>query len=324
MAFSRLSSHMDRLVDAYRRPKVRLALNLTGAAIAATAVALTVQHFAGTGWPLTSADPILVLGAGLLFLLAYAFKAYGWQRLFARHERPRPVTLALAGSAACVTGVALPGRLDDAVRIAVIRRTGCRTGVRALALSLFLLGLVDAVALMPLASAGASLTTSTALRVGLIVVASGGVGAGLVLAVLPRAVASTRLARFRLARWLEQHTASVRDSLQAGLLVLASWVIRTAGLALLLGALGFGISFPLAILFLTAAAASSALPVAPAGAATQVGAGAGILSASGMTASKALAFALSAQLLVILAGAVVITAFTVWQAGRRLRPVAAY
>jgi hypothetical protein len=98
------------------------------------------------------------------------------------------------------------------------------------------------------------------------------------------------------------------------------------GLLLLLGAVGIGFSIPLAILFLTAAAASSALPVAPAGAATQIGAGAAILVASGVSTSQAVSFAMSAQLLVIFAAATVVGGFVLWRAARRVgtRLAAAY
>ncbi len=44
--------------------------------------ALVMRHFAHTGWPLHRANFWLVVLAGLIFLGAYAAKAWGWQRLF--------------------------------------------------------------------------------------------------------------------------------------------------------------------------------------------------------------------------------------------------
>ena len=78
------------------------------------------------------------------------------------------------------------------------------------------------------------------------------------------------------------------------------------------------ISFPLAIGFLCAAAASGALPIAPAGAATQAGAGAAMLVASGVGTQQAVAFAISAQALLILAGAGVVIFAALLHTGQRL------
>lgn len=281
---------------------------------------LAGRHFADTGWPLAGANLRLVAGAGFLFLLAFAFKAYGWQRLIVPHERPRSLALAAASGAASVTGAALPGRVDDAVRIAVVRRyPGCSAGVGTLCLSLLMLGLVDTIALMPLASAAAATSeASFAIRVGLAVVAFAGLAAAAIVFGLPRLTQSGRLLRFRVGRWLGERATSPRDAWHAGLLILLSWLVRATGVFLLLGAVGVGLSFPLAIAFLCAAAASGALPVAPAGAATQAGAGAAILAASGIATSQAIAFAVAAQALVILAGAAVVLFALAWNGGRRL------
>jgi uncharacterized membrane protein YbhN (UPF0104 family) len=92
-------------------------------------------------------------------------------------------------------------------------------------------------------------------------------------------------------------------------------------LYVLLGALGVGHSFPLALLFVSASAAAAVLPLGPAGAATQVGAGAAVLAAAGVPTSQAVAFGLAAQALVVLAGATVVVLAGAWEA--RLRLVAA-
>jgi hypothetical protein len=83
---------------------------------------LVAQHFAETGWPLANADFELVGAAGGFFLLSYAFKAFGWHRLFAPAQRPHKMALAAAGGAPPLVGQTLPGRFDDAVRVAVVRR----------------------------------------------------------------------------------------------------------------------------------------------------------------------------------------------------------
>ena len=257
-------------------------------------------------------------------MLGYAFKAYGWQRLFLPQERPGSLALAAASGAASVLGAALPGRIDDAVRVAVVRRyQGSCAGVGALCLSLFMLGLIDTVALMPLASA-AALTSDASLpvRIGLTVVALAGLGAAAVVLALPRLTRNGRLVRFRLSRWLGERAAPPGDAWRAGIFVLLSWGVRAVGVFLLLGAVGPGLSFPLAIAFLCAAAASGALPVAPAGAATQAGAGAAILAASGIGTSEAIAFAVTVQVLMIAAGAAVVLFALGWHGARRVGPLA--
>ena len=289
---------------------VAFALGMTGVA---------GWRFSSSGWPFSHGKPLLIGAAGLLFLVAYPVKAWGWRRLFAPAERPKTSALAAAGGAASVTGVALPGRFDDVVRVAVVRRCpNCPAGVRALAFSLFALGLIDAIALTPLASTSAALTSSTTVRVALALVAAAGVAAAAVLIVLPRLMACGRLIRFRLARWLHERSPCAREVGKAAVLVHASWLVRVAGVLLLLGGLGLGLSLPLAMLFLCAGAASAALPVGPAGAATQAGGGAVILIASGVTASAAVDFALATQALAVMAGAAVVLATLVWHGSRRL------
>lgn len=311
---------MRGVVTLCRSPRGRLFLNLGTGVVGLGIALLAARHFADVGWPLARADVSLVAVAGVLFLLAYAFKAYGWHRLFAPHERPRPLTLAAAGGAASLTGAALPGRFDDVVRIAVVRRYArSGAGVPTVCLSLFMLGLVDTAALMPLASAAAAGSgTSTAVRIAMAVVAFAGFGAAVVIAVLPRLTASGRLIRFRLARWMNERSICPRDATRAWILVLASWLTRAFGLFILLAALDVRLSLPLALAFLCAAAASGALPVAPAGAAAQAGAGAAILMASGISAAKAVSFAVAAQALLIVAGAAVLLFAALWHGGTRL------
>jgi uncharacterized membrane protein YbhN (UPF0104 family) len=311
---------MRGLYDLCRSPRGKLALNLGIGVFAITISVLAARHFAGMGWPFSGANVGLVVASGVLFLLAYALKAFGWHRLFAPHERPRPLTLGAACGAASVTGAALPGRFDDVVRVAVVRRaTNGRAGVGPVCLSLFMLGLIDTAALMPLAStAAATADASGAIRAALAVVAFAGFGAAVVIGALPRLIASGRLIRFRVTHWLSERVIPPRDAWQAWVLVLASWLTRAFGLFLLLHALGFALSLPMAIAFLCAAAASGALPIAPAGAATQAGAGAAILIASGVGTANAVSFAVGAQVLLILAGAAVLVFAALWHGGRRL------
>ncbi|MGB2876080.1 MAG: lysylphosphatidylglycerol synthase domain-containing protein [Gaiellaceae bacterium] len=293
----------------------------SGAAVVVFAL-LAVRHFATTAWPLSGGQPGVLVAVGLLLLLAQGFKAYGWARLFAPGERPRPFALAAGNGGAALMGVVLPGRFDDAMRVAVVRRyPGCPAGVRALCLSLVMLGLIDSVALAPLAAAAAVLPgAGIGVRAGLIVIAAAGVAAaGLILA-LPRLAASRRALRFRLARWLCPRTTSWRRASQAWALVSACWLVRAVASFLLLGTLGVGFSVSLALLLLCAGAAAAALPIGPAGAATQVGAGAAALMGSGVGASQALAVTVAVGALGVLTGAAILLAAVVWRTGLSLAP----
>lgn len=300
----------------------KLIFNIFSIVVALVVGGLAVLHFRKTGFPFARADVLGLALTATLFLVAYGVKAYGWQRLFAPHERPRSIALAAAGGAASVTGIALPGRFDDVVRIAVVRRfPGNRVGIGGVGLSLVLLGLIDSAALTPLAGVTAGMGGSSNLfRIGLALVAGAGVAAAAIVLLLPRLVRVQRLVRFRIMHWLTDRTTGPREASKAWCLVSLSWVIRAAALLVLLNAVGVRSSIPLALAYLCASAASAALPIAPAGAATQAGAGAAVLIASGVHASQAVAFSVMAQLLGIMAGAACVAAGGLWTAGARFAP----
>ena len=301
--------------------KVQLVLN-GGFGLVLLAVAFfSVRHFVGGGWPIHHADPVLVTGSALLFLAAYAFKAWGWQRLFHAHERPGAGALAFAGGAACVGGIALPGRVDDAIRIAIVKRfPGTKAGLGTLGLSLIVLGMLDNAALTPMASVAAAGSSHWTARAGFAVVAAAGIAAAAVVAFLPRLAQRQFVTRWRFGRWIADHTHCTREAWAAWLLVSVSWSLRGLAVFLLLNALSMPGSFVLALAFLVASAASAALPIAPAGAATQAGAGAAILALSGVGTANAIAFSVAAQALVIVTGAAVILLVASWQLAIRLRP----
>jgi hypothetical protein len=310
---------MGRTVRILGSRRVRIALNGFFVCVALTAAALTALHFIHTGWPLGQADPLLVVAAGVLFLAAYAFKAWGWQRLFAPDERPQALTLAAAGGAASVGGVALPGRFDEAIRIAVVRRLpGKRVGIGALALTIIVVGLLDSAALTPMASVAAAASHKGGVRAGFALVAAAGIAAALVVLFLPRLARIGWFARFKVGRWVQEHCACARSASQAWAFISVSWALRGVAVFLLLQALAVGASFPLALAFLCASAASAALPIAPAGAATQAGAGAAILILSGVPKADAVAFSVAAQAMVILAGAACVAVAALWHLALRL------
>ena len=301
--------------------KVQIALN-GGLGLGLLAVSyFSARHFMHGGWPLHHADPILVGAAAALFLIAYAFKAWGWQRLFREDERPAAGALAFAGGAACVGGVAMPGRVDDAIRIACVRRyPGTRAGLGTIGLSLIILGMLDNAALAPLAGVAITDARSWTVRAGFLIVAVAGMLAALVVAMVPKFAGMRRVMRFRIGRWLSEHTQCRKESLAALLLISVSWALRGTAVFLLLNALALRGSFPLALGFLCASAASAAVPIGPAGAAMQAGAGATLLALSGVPKADALAFSVAAQALIVVTGAAVILLIAAWNVAIRLRP----
>jgi Lysylphosphatidylglycerol synthase TM region len=286
--------------------------------------AFVIRELVKRGWPLHHANFWLVGLAAALLLLAYSAKAWGWRHLFLSGHRPATLTLAAAGGAASVAGIALPGRCDELVRFAVVRRCRRRrVSFGAVALSIFLLGLLDAVALAPFASVAAGVSNvGWWIRAGLIVVAVAGVAAAAVVMNLGRLSRYPLLARFRLAGWVGEHAATRREAGWAWLGVAVSWVLRALAVFVLLAALGLGTDFAMALGFLCASSASAALPIAPAGAATQAGAGAAMLIASGMHSGQAIAFGVASQGLGILTGAVFVVALGAWHAHGRLPQLA--
>ena len=321
-----LESRYQLLVSAYARlrrsRRGHWALGAGTGAVTLALAALAARHFASMSWPLASRQPGVLVAAALLLVLAQALKAFGWGRLFTTPERPAVLALAAGNGGAALAGILLPGRFDDAMRVAVVRRfPNCPAGVRVLCLSLVMLGLIDSAALAPLALAGAVLPDSgTGVRIGLAIVAAAGVAAAALISVLPRVAASRRTLRFRLGRWVSTRTTSPRHASQSLALVSACWYVRAVAFFLLLGALGVGYSISLALLFLCAGAAAAALPLGLAGAATQAGAGGAALAATGVGASEALHVAVSIGVLGVLTGTAVLVAAIIWRGGVSLLP----
>src|SRR4029079_14655417 len=107
--------------------------------------------------------------------------------------------------------------------------------------------LIDSVALAPLALAAAVLPgVSPGMRIGLAVVAAGGVMAAALILALPRLAGANRLLRYQLGRSLSPRATSRRLASQAWGLVSACWLVRAVACFLLLGGLGVGFSIPLA------------------------------------------------------------------------------
>jgi hypothetical protein len=139
-------------------------------------------------------------------------------------------------------------------------------------------------------------------------------------AVFEEPAGSKRALRFRLGRWLSPRTTSLSRTTQASAFVFGCWLVRGVACFILLGTLGLGYSFPLALLFLCAGAAAAALPIGPAGAATQAGAGTAALAAAGVGTSQALAASVSVAALGVFSGAAVLLFAVAWRTSRMLLP----
>ena len=303
--------------------RAKIGFNVVSGFIAIGVGILTARHFMSSGWPIRHADVLGVLAAGGLFLAAFGFKAWGWHRLFRKDQRPGMLGLAAAGGAATVTGLALPGRADEVVRISVVRKfPGRRVGIGSICLSLFLLALIDNAALTPIAAVSAGIAAPSGwVRAGLIVVAVAGVAAGAIVLFLPKLVCHRRVARFKFVCWVGEHTTTPKEAARAWSLVAVSWVLRVLAVFVLLDALSVRTSIPLALGFLCASASAAALPIAPAGGLAQAGAGAAMLVSAGVHASEAAAFAVAAQGLIVLAGAGVLVLTMTMHAARSRLPV---
>jgi uncharacterized membrane protein YbhN (UPF0104 family) len=283
-------------------------------------VAVATRYFAETSWPLFRAHPGILVAVGALSLLGYVFKAYGWRLLFAPKERPQPLALAAANGGASITALVLPGRFDDVVRIAIVRRfRDCPASVQSLCLSLGMLGLIDSATLAPLAFAAAAHPGHPiGVRVGLVLLGVVGLAAAALVFALPRLAGGRKLLSFRFGRWLSPRTTSLADASLAGAFLLAGWATRAAGLVVLLGALGVEYSVSLALLYLCASSAASVLPIGPGGTAVQAGAGAAVLIASGVGTAEAVGVAVAVQLVGIVIGGSILLAATAWRTGLRL------
>lgn len=291
-----------------RAPGVRRVLNLLFVAAGGAMIWLVLREVLGHGWPLGSAQPALTAAALAFFLSTFALRALAWQRLFRPAGRPRSLALVASNGVAAVAAVALPSRVDDAIAIAVMRRLSRRpSSIGTLALSLFLLGLMDMAGLVPFAAFSAvAVDADVAVRTAVTVLLGVGLGAAVLVAALPTLPRRRGFQRYRLGHWLARHApATHRDAIWSWLLVAASWLTRVGGLYVLLDAVGLRAAFSDATAYVVAGAGAAALPIGPAGAVTQAGIGAAVLAGAGIATRDAVAFAVVAQSLTVLAGACV-------------------
>ena len=285
-----------------RRPSP-LVRNTAGVAFCVLAVAigfLAARRLTSTSWPLQEANVVLVILASAAYLASFVFRALGWQRLFPGERPDRSRCLAACGAAAA-SGAVLPFRLDYVVKVSTLRRLGgVRLGLETVGLSIVTLGLVDAVAMLPLAVAAIA-TSGAIFRAPLVVVLLFCLGCICVLALGPRLVLLPFVKRSgrveRIFRRVGEHAGISRSTFAASGFLFGCWTSRALGSTLLLSALGVGWSPSLALVILCMAAAASILPITAGGAIVSVGATSGVLLALGVTQNAAINFSLASGML---------------------------
>jgi hypothetical protein len=266
---------------------------------------LLARHLTSASWPLQNADVAFVFGAGAAYLASFGFRALGWQRVFPSRQRPDCARCLAACGASAASGTVLPFRLDYIVKISMLHRLrGVTLGLDTIVLSIVTLGMVDAVAMLPLAIVAIS-TSGVLFLAPLTVVILFCVACTAVL------VAGPRLARIPLVRRWERTTTIcqrvgesatiTRSTFVAGGFLFGCWTSRAFGSVCLLMALGIGFSPTLALVVLCLSAAAGILPITAGGAVANMGATAGILFALGVTEDVAINFSLASGLLLTVA-----------------------
>lgn len=284
------------------RRRLRLVVGVGFAAVTIGACVLLGERFTDTAWPLQGAHATLVWGAVAFYFLSYVFRALGWQKLFPVDARPDRARCLTACGAAAASGVVLPFRLDYLIKVGTLRRMrGVTLGLEAIVLSIISLGLVDAVAFLPL-SISATATSSSTFRAPLILVVLFGVGscallvAGQRLLRLPLVARRARLSKL-VGRVADHPRGTTREAVVAWFFLLGCWSTRAVGSTFLLAALGVGFSPTLALVVLCISAAASLIPVASGGVVANVGATAAVLLALGVQHGEAINFGLASGLL---------------------------
>jgi hypothetical protein len=272
------------------------------------AMALLAHRLSGTAWPLSHANPLLLVGVGACFVVSFFMRGLSWQSLFRSQERPCSGSCIASVGAAAASGSVLPLRLDFAVKIAAIRKLGRgRAGLEAITLSIVSLGIVDAAALAPLSIGAAALTDPLSIRVPLAVTAVCGIGAVGLLFFAPRLLHAQVLERTRLtarlATAIRKHQVSGRYTFRAWLMMFCCWCLRLLGFALLLAAVGVGYSPDLALAVICFGAVAALVPGAGS-AVTSAGAGAALLLALNVPKEEAVRVGLGSGLLLTIAAIV--------------------
>src|SRR5919197_5816148 len=163
-----------------------------------------------SSWPLAHAQLSLVAVSAGCYLASFVLRARGWRRLFPLGQQPDQCRCLASVGAAAASGAVLPFRLDYMVKIGTLRRlSGVRIGLEAIALSILSLGMIDAVAMLPL-SVSATATSSAGLRGPLLIVVAFGIGCCALLLGTAHLVQLPLLRRSRRLQRISDHVSAHR------------------------------------------------------------------------------------------------------------------
>lgn len=296
---------LSRFRGALTPRRRRVVAGVVFAVITTTACILVGRRLTHTSWPLAHAQALLVAAAAVCYFASFVLRARGWRRLFPREQQPDQGRCLASVGAAAASAVVLPFRLDYLIKVGTLRKLGgIRIGLEAIALSIISLGMVDAIAMLPL-SISATATSSANFRGPLLIVVAFGVGCCTLLVASAQLVRLPLLRGSRRLRTVVDHVSSHRtrrarrSAAVAGLYLFACWTTRATGSALLLSALGFAFSPTTALCVLCLSAAAGVVPITAGGVVANAGATAGILLALGVGRDVAINFSLASGLLLV-------------------------
>ena len=296
---------MRFLRAAWAPDRRRLVAGIVFAAITVAASLLIGQRLTTSSWPLAHTRTLLVGLSAFCYFVSFILRARGWHRLFPPEQQPDQARCLASVGAAAASGVVLPFRLDYLVKIGTIRKLkGVRIGFEAIALSIISLGMVDAIAMLPL-SISATATTSSGFRWPLLIVVAFGLGCCILLIASTRLVGLPVLRRSKRLRRISDHVSAHsaaggrKNALVAAVYLFTCWTTRAIGTVLLLSALGLRFSPGTALAVLCLGDAAGVIPVTAGGAVASVGATAAILLALGVGRDVAINFSLASGILLV-------------------------
>ena len=309
----------------------RLVIGGAFTVLAIAASILVARRLTDSSWPLDHAEPLLVAAAAGAYLASLVFRARGWHRLFPPDECPDQARCLASVGAGAASGAVLPFRLDYLIKVGMLQRLGgIRVSLGAIVLSIVSLGMIDAIAMLPL-SISATATSNSLLRGPLLIVVAFGVGCCTLLVGSRRLMRVPVLRRSRRLSSLGEHVArhmapaGRRDAIVAWGYLFACWSSRAFGSAALLSALGFSFSPETALAVICLSAAASVIPITSGGAVVNAGAAAAILLAMGVGKDVAINFSLASGLLLVISAVAasvcgVLASVAIRLAGARARP----